>query len=183
VRRDPIVLVAVLSAGVLLSCGDDEPACETREAALAGQRWILECGTETSIPEAGRVASYFDPEWTEELPSGVHIYCSDRGLAVAWTPGVRTVERSARWREKIVTHRIDGGRRIQDRWIVRTDASGRPTYYLFATESARFVEALREARELLLETRVDQEEESVTRLVTLEGLPRVLDWIPCSPED
>lgn len=174
---------ATLFTSVLLSCGDEEPVCETRETGLAEQRWVLECGSGASIPGVNRVASYFDPEWSEVLPSGMHIYCSDRGLSVVWTPGVRTAERSDRWREKAVSHRVDGGRRVQDRWMVTTDASGRPTYYLFGAEAAAFIEDLREAGELLLETRIDQAEEPTLRLVTLEGLPAVLDWIPCLPED
>jgi hypothetical protein len=45
------------------------------------------------------------------------------------------------------------------------------------------VETLREARELLLETQLDQDEEPTLRLVTLEGLRDLLERFPCFPED
>lgn len=182
-RRNPTVFLAVLSAAFPLSCGDGEPACETREAGLAEQRWILECGTGVSIPEANIVASYFDPQWTEDLPSSLHVYCSDRGPTVAWTPGVRSADRSSRWRDKAVYHRVDGGRRIQDRWMMRNDDGGRPTFYMYGSRAATFVEALREAGELLLETTIDQGEDPTLRLVTLEGLRATLERIPCLSED
>ncbi|NIN71920.1 MAG: hypothetical protein GTO46_08320 [Gemmatimonadetes bacterium] len=181
--RRTATLFVILVTPVLLSCGDGEPACETREAGLAEQRWILECGSGASIPEANPVASYFDPEWMEDLPSSLHVYCSDRGPTVAWNPGVRTADSSSRWRDKAVEHRVDGGRRIQGRWMVKNDAGGRPTYYLYGSRAATFVEALREARELLLETRLEQDEEPTLRLVTLAGLPGVLERIPCLSED
>jgi hypothetical protein len=181
--RRTFPLLAVICVPSLLSCGNGEPACETREAGLGQQRWILECEAGAGIPDANLVASYFDPEWTETLPSSVHIYCSDRGPTFAWSPGVRTADRSGRWRDKAVFHRVDGGRRVQDRWMVSTDDRGRPTYHLFGPKAATFVEALREARELLLETRLDQDEEPTLRLVTLEGLREILERIACFPED
>jgi hypothetical protein len=67
--------------------------------------------------------------------------------------------------------------------MVRNDASGRPTYYLYGSRAATFVEALLEARELLLETRLDQDDEPTLRLVTLEGLRDTLERIPCFPVD
>ncbi|UCC74226.1 MAG: hypothetical protein JSV86_06620 [Gemmatimonadota bacterium] len=181
--RRTALLLAIVFVLVFLGCGDGEPACETREAGLAEQRWVLECGTGTSIPEANTVASYFDPEWTEDLPSSLHFYCSDRGPTVAWTPGVRSADRSSRWRDRAVYYRVDGGRRIQERWMARADAGSRPTYYLYGSRAASFVDALREARELLLETRLDQDEDPAVRLVTLEGLPGVLERMPCLSEE
>ncbi|UCC84859.1 MAG: hypothetical protein JSW46_08055 [Gemmatimonadota bacterium] len=177
------LLLAILFSQVLLGCGDGEPACETREAGLAEQRWVLECGSGASIPEANTVASYFDPEWTEDLPSSLHIYCSDRGPTVAWTPGVRSTDRSSRWRDKAVYYRVDGGRQIQNRWMMRNDESGRPSFYLYGSRAAHFVGTLREARELLLETQLDQDQEPILRLVTLAGLSGILERIPCLPED
>ncbi len=175
--------IAILLTPVLLGCGDGESACETREAGLAEQRWILECGSGSSIPEARTVASYFDPEWTQDLPSSLHIYCSDRGPTVAWKPGVRSPDRSSRWRDKAVYHRLDGGRRIQDRWMMRNDEVGRPTFYLYGSEAATFVENLREARELLLETQLDQDENPTLRLVTLEYLGATIQRVSCLSED
>lgn len=176
-------LFAILTTSVLFGCGGDEPACETREAGLAEQRWILECEPPASAGEANLVASYFDPQWTEELPSSVHIYCSERGPTIAWNPGVLTTESSGRWREKAVFRRVDGGRRIQDRWMVSADAGGRPTYFLFGARAAGLVDALREGRELLLETTIDQDEEPTLRLVTLVGLQDALGYISCLAED
>jgi hypothetical protein len=178
--RRSFPLLVVICVPFLLSCGADEPACETREAGLRQQRWILECSA--SARDTSPVASYFDPGWTEQLPSSVHIYCSDRGLTFAWNPGVRTADRSGRWRDKLVAYRFDGGRQIQNRWMVSTDDHARPTYYLFGGTAATFVEALREARELTLETTVDQDQEPTVRLITLEGLRDVLVRIPCLPE-
>ncbi|MGD2217705.1 MAG: hypothetical protein PVJ64_13200 [Gemmatimonadales bacterium] len=180
--RRTATLSAILITPILLGCGDEEPACETRAAGLAEQRWILECGIGSSVTEASTVASYFDPEWTESLPSSAHIYCSDRGPTVAWRPGVHTAELSDRWRERVVVHRVDSGRRVQTRWMMRADDRARPTYYLFGGPAASFVDALREARELLLETRVDHDEEPTLRLVTLEGLRDALEGIPCLGE-
>lgn len=177
------LLFPILATSVLLSCGDGEPVCETREAGLAEQRWVLECGTSAGIPEANPVASYFDPEWTASLPSSVHIYCSDRGPTFAWTPGVRAADPSRRWRDRAVYHRVDGGSRMQDRWMARNDAGGRPTYYLYGARAASLVETLHEARELLLETRLEQDEEPTLRLVTLQGLRDLLERFPCFPED
>ena len=182
VRRTALTS-AILAAPVLLGCGEDGPVCETREAGLAQQRWILECEAGASIPDAYPLASYFDPEWTEQLPSSVHVYCSDRGPTFAWSPGVSTGERSRRWRDKAVSYRVDGGSRNQSRWMMANDSLGRPTFYLFGEPAATFVNALREARELLLETRLDQDEEPILRLVTLEGLLTILDRFPCFPED
>ncbi len=175
--------IAILLTPVLLSCGDGEPACETREAGLAEQRWILECGPGASIPEASTLASYFDPESTEDLPSSLHFYCSDRGPTVAWTPGIRSTDRSSRWRDKAVYYRVDGGRQIQDRWMMRNDEAGRPSFYLFGSRAATFAEALGEASELLLETRIDQDQEPTVRLVALEDLRTALDRIPCLSGD
>lgn len=181
--RRTATLFAILISPVLLSCGGDEPVCETREAALQEQRWILECEVSAGAPAVSRVASYFDPEWTDELPSSVHIYCSDRGPTFAWNPGVRTADPSDRWREKTVVHRVDGGRRVQSRWMVSTDEGARPTYHLFGSQAAAFIGALREARELLLETSIDQDEDPTLRLVTLVGLRAALEPIPCLSED
>ncbi len=176
-------LLAILTTPVLLSCGGDEQACETRETGLAEQRWVLECETAANAGAANLVASYFDPRWTAELPSSVHIYCSDRGPTFAWNPGVRTTESSDRWREKAVFRRVDGGRRIQERWMVSADAGGRPTYFLFGDRAASLVGALREGRELLLETAIDRDEEPTLRLITLVGLQDALGHITCFPEN
>ncbi|UCC74658.1 MAG: hypothetical protein JSV86_08950 [Gemmatimonadota bacterium] len=180
--RRTALLITVASLTTLLSCGDDEAACETREEGLQDQRWVLECVTDQSAYEVNLVGSYFDPEWTSDLPSGAHVYCSDRGPTFAWLPGVRSTDTPNRWREKTVEHRMDDGERVESKWMMSADYRARPTYYLFGDKARTFVDGLREGRELLLATRIEYDQEPTHRLVTLEGLRGVVDRIPCFRE-
>ncbi len=175
-------MFVALSVLALLGCAEDQQACETREDALQQQRWVLECVTDETSGEVNLVASYFDPESTEDLPSGAHIYCSDRGPTFAWMPGARVSDPSSRWRDKTVTHRIDSGGRAQSRWMMSNDDGARPTYYLFGSTATMFVEELKERHELLLSTEVDYDQEPAHRLITLEGFDRVIERIPCFQE-
>ncbi len=175
VRRSTLLLAALPA---VLSCGGGGPVCETREDARGG-RWILECPTRVAADDVPLVGSYFDPEWTDDLPSGAHVYCSDRGPTFAWFPGVRMPDPPERWLERVVVQRIDGGAARRSRWMMSADDAGRPVYYLFGGKATAFVEGVRERGELLLETRVTYGDEPTIRLIFLDGLGDVVDQLAC----
>lgn len=178
--KSPLALI-LLSLPVVLSCREPQPVCESKGDA-EGTRWILECVSGEEGARIDFVGSFFDPDASEELPAGAHVYCSDRGPAFAWLPGVLATDPVGRFREKAVVHQIDDLEPARSTWMRSTGANRQPTYYLFGGRAMAFVLEAREGRELTLATVVNYDEEATYRVLPLVGLDEIVDFIPCFGE-